>query len=470
MLKTAQTCLAVLLGLAIMLVAVGFAPARGQRSRLSKQGVEFEPAAGAGNTHGSSTGASPNALSSAAARVLEKRIGAGSWNKLLRRLATVNSDIATRGIRPFPGTTDKLLTGYHYNEYYDWDLYFENVYLTYFGVDDYCFTNLKMFLQREEPDGYINRSLIKRRDRQHFKPFLAQLAVMGTKMRGDDYEWARDQYYDKLKKYLERWFAYDGDRNGLPVWNSADHSGMDNQWSRAGALGAFEVEGVDLACYLVRELRAMAIIADRLRKKADRDAYLKHAANLGKLINDVFWDEQDGFYYDRNEKKNQRVKIKSVAAFMPLWAGVATPRRARRLVKEHLLNEKEFWLKYPVASYAKTEPDYYQGSHNECNWRGPTWMPTNYMVFHGLVHYGFKATARDLAERTFRMVLEENAVTREYYNAETGAGVGQTQFWGFSILGYVMPLELELGYDATDLEAPYKPIITQHLGVQFPEL
>ncbi len=25
--------------------------------------------------------------------------------------------------------------------------------------------------------------------------------------------------------------------------------------------------------------------------------------------------------------------------------------------------------------------------------------------------------------------------------------IGQTEFWGFSVLDYVMPLELELGYD-----------------------
>ena len=160
-------------------------------------------------------------INSAATRSLEKKIGAENWTKLLLRLEKVNGDIVARGIRSFPGTTDKLLTGYPYNEYYDWDLYFENVYLTYFGIDEYCFTNLKMFLDRQQPDGYVNRSLIKQRDRQHFKPFLAQLAVMGSKMRSDNYEWARATYYDKLKKYLERWFAYDFDHNGLPVWNSA---------------------------------------------------------------------------------------------------------------------------------------------------------------------------------------------------------------------------------------------------------
>ena len=461
-----QLCFALFLCLVVVILPVRNAAVSGSAPRVPNPAPTF--ALELGQVKNKSAQAYNTEVRSPAARALEKRISAEDWARLRARLAAVNSDIATRGIRSFPGTADKLLTGYPYNEYYDWDLYFENVYLTYFGVDTYCFTNLKVFLDREQPDGYVNRSLIKQRDRQHFKPFLAQLAVMGTKMRGDDYEWARAKYYEKLKKYLERWFAYDGDHNGLPVWNSADHSGMDNQWSRAGALGSFEIEGVDLACYLVRELRAMAIIAGKLGKQDDQQAFLAHAKRLGRLINEVFWDEQDGFYYDRTEKKNERVRVKSVAAFMPLWAGVATPRRARRIVQEHLLNEKEFWLKYPIASYARTEPDYYQGSHNECNWRGSTWMPTNYMIFHGLVHYGFKKVARELADRTFEMVFKENQVTREYYNAETGGGNGQMQFWGFSALGYAMPLEFELGYDPTDLEGKVNPVMTQHLGVSFP--
>ncbi len=207
---------------------------------------------------------------------------------------------------------------------------------------------------------------------------------------------ANGSYYNRLKLYVDKWFTYDGDKNGLPTWNSADAAGTDNQWSRAGAIGAFEVEGVDLASYLVRELRAMAVIATHLGMKEDVAAFNAHVADaVCKLINDTFWDETDGIYYDRNEKKNALVKVKSATNFMPLFAGAATPERAKRMVNERLLNEKEFWLAYPVASYAKTEPDGYQGTHklpngsHECNWRGSTWAPTNYMIFQGLQAYGY---------------------------------------------------------------------------------
>jgi len=407
------------------------------------------------------------AASTPAAKALYAQIGASEWAELNHRLHAVNADIHAHGLRHIPGVEGTFLTGYPYNEFYDWDLYFENLYLSYYGVWTYCFTNLKEFLNREQPDGYVNRSLIKQRDRQQFKPFLAQLVVLGAKQNHDDYEWLRGNYYGRLVKYIDKWFSYDSDHNGLPVWNSADAAGTDNQWSRGGALGAFEIEGVDLASYLIRELRAMSVIAARLNLTADSKAFTHHAGQVAKLINATFWDEQQGIYFDRNEKTGKRVYVKSATNFMPLFAGAATHQRAKRMIHEHLLNPNEFWLNYPVASYAKTEPDYYQGSHHECNWRGPTWAPTNYMIFQGLRRYGYHAEARELATRLFNMALLKNPVLREYYNAETGEGLGQTRFWGFTALYYGMLLESILGYDASTLDNQVEPIMTRELGVAF---
>lgn len=412
---------------------------------------------------------SPTALAPAtpAAKALHAAVGDTAWSELQRRLVTVNADIQTHGLRHLAGVEGSLLTGYPYNEFYDWDLYFENLYLSYYGVFPYCFTNLKEFLNREQPDGYVNRSLIKQRDRQQFKPFLAQLVVLGARQDHDNYQWLRGNYYDRLSKYLDKWFSYDSDQNGLPVWNSADAAGTDNQWSRAGALSSFTIEGVDLASYLIREMRAMAVIAGHLDLKSDARAFNQHADKVAKLINDTFWDEQQGMYFDRNEKTGKRVYVMSATNFTPLFAGAATPARARRMIHDHLLNPAEFWLPYPVASYAKTEPDYYQGSHSECNWRGSTWAPTNYMIFQGLQHYGYHAEARDLATRLFNMAVLKNPVLREYYNAETGEGLGQTRFWGFTALYYVRLLESQLNYDASSLDQPFIPIIPKELGIQF---
>ena len=152
----------------------------------------------------------------------------------------------------------------------------------------------------------------------------------------------RASAYDGLKKYIDRWFAYDSDHNGLPVWDSADANGMDNQVMRGGNQQSFVDEGVDLACYLYREEQAMAVIAGKLGKAEDQKMYQTRTEALAKKINDVFWDDKDGFYYDRNEKTGETIKVKTVVGFLPLWAGIASPGQANRLVKEHLLNPQAF--------------------------------------------------------------------------------------------------------------------------------
>jgi putative isomerase len=416
-------------------------------------------------------------------------------DSLIIRLKTVNNDIEKNGIRYFLQENSNLLTGYSYGEFYDWDLYFENIYMSYFGMNEYCFTNLKAFLKRQHLNGFISRTLKEPRPYQHFKPFLAQIALLGSVQR-NDFIWLNEvtdgaknkgiaeggvmneenfingrSYYQRLKEYLNFWFWYqDFDKNGLPVWNSSDHSGMDNQVSRSGNLNAFRYEGVDLACYLYRELHAMAALADKLGLSEDVKMYNDHATKLIKQINITFWDEKDGFYYDRDEQTGKPVKVKSVAGFMPLFIGAASKQQADRLVKEHLLNKNEFWTDYPIPAYSKSEPDYNQNAvlNGECNWRGTAWIPTNYMVFHGLMDYGYTDIAKELAHKTFDMAFVKNKTTREYYNAETGAGKGLNPFWGWSTLAYFIPFEYELKYNPTDLNnKEIRPIGSEKLGIPF---
>lgn len=418
-----------------------------------------------------------------------KKYGLKEQDVLTGRLAQVNDDIASKGVVLYVPANRKLVTGYAYHEMYDWDLYFENLYLSYFGVSDYCFTNLKSFMEIQCINGFIPRTLIEKRERQHFKPFFAQIAELGSRQTGD-FSWLAERgdrgqhqkgaafrnisYYEQVKLSVDYWFRHcDFDLNGLPVWNSSDHSGMDNQISRAGELDAFRYEGVELACYLYRELKALQVIAAELGMAAESESLGVRANLLADKINTVFWDERDGFYYDRDEYTGELVKVKSVAGFVPMWAGIAPPRRVERMVKEHLTNPDEFWIEYPVATYAKTEPDYAQGDIRDwgCNWRGSAWIPTNYMVMHGLLNYGYTDAARELARKTFDMVLKVNPVTYEFYNGETGGGLGLKQFWGWSALGYMMPFECESGYNPGAIDgAPILPIGETMFGLAFPTI
>lgn len=380
-------------------------------------------------------------------------IGQDKSELLKIRIEEVLNDIRNRGIISFRGRD--CLTGYSYGEVYDWDMYFENIFLSYFSSCKYSRNGVESFLETQLSNGFISRTAgyVHKNPRQHFKPFLAQMTWLYIRD-CDNVRWLTYKYYLSLVKSIDYWFWYlDLDKNGLCVWNSADHSGMDNQCRRAGDLDQVSVEGVDLNCYLVRELDAMKLIAEKLGKIVEAENFAKRSDELKQKIRDILWDEEDNFFYDRDERLDKLVKVKTCVAFLTLWAGVATKEQADKLVREHLLNTDEFWLEYPVATWSKDEFDYYQGRKGgECSWMGATWIPVNYMIFHGLMDYGYMDVAKDLAYKTFDMVLNED-VTREYYNAETGTGDGLSPFWGWSTLGYVMPLEYEKNYNPSALNS-----------------
>lgn len=379
------------------------------------------------------------------------RFGTVDAELLEQRLRKLLSDVLEKGVRVHDGRA--VVTGYYYNELYDWDLYFECLFLSYFGYSQYCRNGVEMFLDKQEPSGFVARTMgiCFDKPRHHFKPFLAQIALLGSRQE-KDFRWLGGKYYEKLCKYLDYWFRHcDADKNGLCFWDGSDHSGMDNQKPRLGFVGQMEYEGVDLNCYLVRELDAMSEIAKELGKPEDAEKFRLHSEKLVSLIDEYFWDETDGFYYDRSEITGEKNRIKSVAGLLPLWLGKIPQERADRLIREHLLNPEEFWLQYPVATWAKSEKGYYQERKGgECNWMGTTWIPTNYMVFHGLVKHGAHEAARELAEKTYELVISEGEI-REYYNGETGSGQGLNPFWGWGSLGLMMPYEFHHGYDPSEL-------------------
>ena len=185
----------------------------------------------------------------------------------------------------------------------------------------------------------------------------------------------------------------------------------------------------------------------------------------------MLWDEEDGFYYDRRHtpdywfaksaavvadvniqkwKKKDLIPVRSVGAFAVLWSEVATPEQATRMVRDYLFNPKEFWTGAPVAALSRSCPWYTTTKYSSdigCGWRANAWIPTNYMIYHGLRYYGMKEYASLLAHYTTKLVRENG--NREYYNSETGEGCGLDPFWGWSLLGHFCEFENTLEKDIT---------------------
>jgi glycogen debranching enzyme len=258
------------------------------------------------------------------------------------------------------------------------------------------------------------------------------------------FAWAAWQVYeaDGDRAFLEGLFpslerhyafvrkAYDRDGDGL---HTGGFMGMDN----LPRPGPPDEEQADLSGWVAFFARDMARIAAELGQPERAAFYQAEYEALVAQINAQLWDPQTGFYYDRNG--NGVLLEKSYAGLIPFIAGVPNSDQAERVIA-HLTNPSEFWTTYGIRSLSADsaiyEAGYSQSGWKNSNWRGPVWLPINYLLVQRL-----SETRPDLAEK-LRQALIANVEFQwrstgrfwEYYDAETGQGLGADHQTGWTAL------------------------------------
>ncbi len=146
-----------------------------------------------------------------------------------------------------------------------------------------------------------------------------------------------------------------------------------------------------------------------------------------KTFNELMWNEEDGCYYPFDLLSNEQIRLKGAASFLPLFGGVPDERQARRLAD----NLEQFEGLYGVPSFDHKHPLYERKKY----WRGPIWINLNYIIYHGLVRFGFGKQAETLKARMLEMV--ERYGLREYFPVDGNEkeAYGGTDFsWSASLI------------------------------------
>lgn len=357
--------------------------------------------------------------------------------------------------------------GYHDN-LWDWDAFFCGIALAAEGRGkEHLLGSARNLIRFQARDGSIPYVVAggqapsaetNLRDpdtaRNSCKPVLAQMILRG----GGDALPVEElpPVTEALEAHAQHWESTEQTRHGLFTWRTHRGSGTDNH---PGVYGrpANSAAGVDLNCFWVREYEAMAALQEQTGDVAGAARNRGKARTLSDAINRHLWDPVDAFYYHADvqsreiENVNQPVtwvvpmKYRAWTGFMPLWAGVASPDRAEALV-DHLCNEAEFRAPAGLRTLARCEPLYNMDRRgNPSNWQGPVWIVASYLVFRGLLDYGYLDEARQLTERTVALLakdVRQNACLHEYYNPETGEGLMNPGFLNWNFLGLTMAREL----------------------------
>lgn len=185
----------------------------------------------------------------------------------------------------------------------------------------------------------------------------------------------------------------------------------------------FWVKDVPFNAIMVANLKLLAKIAEQLKNEEDASYFTKQAEDISIAMREFMLE--DGIFYSTYGKGYKKIKVKTWAIFTPLFAEILNREEVKKLVSAYLLNKDEFWTKFPVPTTALSEPAF----KPEGFWRGPTWIATNWFIYKGLVNYGFTEIAEEIRKSSESLIAKSGF--REYFNPQTGKGLGAKDFtWG----------------------------------------
>jgi glycogen debranching enzyme len=184
----------------------------------------------------------------------------------------------------------------------------------------------------------------------------------------------------------------------------------------------------------------LGLLADLCRAagypSAEATEFEQRARRVRNALEDKSWDSRVGVFWDLYGTDEQRARTLTFSCLFPVFLESLDRSMARRLVEEHLLNEREFWLPFPIPSVAATEPSFDPENHAQTTWRGPSWVNTNWYLWQGLRSHGYNDVATELARRT--VVMLDRSGIREFFNPLTGDGLGAVDFgWSTLVLDII---------------------------------
>ena len=187
----------------------------------------------------------------------------------------------------------------------------------------------------------------------------------------------------------------------------------------------FVVQDVLLNSILYRADHCLRQLAELIGQPASEIEEWQAAAR--RAFENKLWHENDGLYYDFDLRNAHPIQHNTVAALMPLYAGLIGSDRADRLVRDHLWNRVEYApdagnTRYLVPTTSKTDPHFDPRRY----WRGPIWLNTNWLLIRGLERYGYADLARQIRDDTLALI--QTAGFHEYFDPRTGAGYGTDSF------------------------------------------
>ncbi|WP_153530769.1 MGH1-like glycoside hydrolase domain-containing protein [Actinomadura macrotermitis] len=177
----------------------------------------------------------------------------------------------------------------------------------------------------------------------------------------------------------------------------------------------------------VAAAHALAEIAEIIG--ADPVPHRERAARVHDALLARLWDGETGCFRARDLRAGRPIPVVTLATFGPLLDPELPVPIVRNLVDLLLSARFAGAAGYPVPTCDIQAPAFDRSGY----WRGPTWVNTNWLIWHGSLAHGLTVVADLLYGSTLRLVRQSGF--REYFDPFDGTGRGSHDYsWSAALV------------------------------------
>ena len=217
---------------------------------------------------------------------------------------------------------------------------------------------------------------------------------------------------------------------------------------------------IDAICQQALSANLIAKMYKLVGDERNADVWQKRFCEKKDIVNGIYWDNEDKFYYDVDVNTHSFYKVMTPASYWTLISEIASEERATYLAKR-LSDPDTFGGNVPLISLARNDADYHSDGRY---WRGALWMPTAYATICGLIKYGYYDQVHKASQKILRHMYDtykqyDPHTIWECYSPEKcepaldakGREIVRPDFCGWSALGPIsIYIEGLLGFHRVD--------------------
>ena len=175
---------------------------------------------------------------------------------------------------------------------------------------------------------------------------------------------------------------------------------------------------MDVTSWSYAARSTLAEICRIQRDEAGARLWADRARQVAESLRRELWDEEAGTLFDR-DRLGRQVRVVGHSPLRCMYWGSMSPGMARRFVRDHLLNPREFWTPMPLPSTAVSDPAFRNAPEN--NWSGQPEGLTFQRAIRALENYGYDSLVTVLGQKLMDAVSAHGYRFTQQYDPFTGA-------------------------------------------------